>query len=115
QMWLLRTKYAAPLRVNPMTLEKHFVRSKPTSSWKAINEDAALALVNDALRWITEFGPFVASFQDEIWEQSKKFVGLTRTKRGNARTNLYKKLENEDDVARLRLALAMPLKSTYLL
>lgn len=113
QMWVLRSKYIAPLRVNPLSLEVPAAWGRPTSGWKAIEEDAALALLNDALRWIETTAPFVTRVQKLVWSQSKKFVGKTRSQRSVARTLLYKELECTDEVSRLRVQLAMPDETTY--
>jgi integrase len=112
QMWMLRSRYVAPLRVNPLTLEIPIPRGAPRSSWKAIEEGAAMALVKDALEWIDSTGPFIVEVMDRIWTQSKA-VGLNKGQRSVARTRLYAALENVPDVARLRSLLAMPNQKTY--
>jgi len=112
QMWMLRSRYLAPLRVNPLALEAPMSRAKPLSSWKAIEEEAAVVLLNDALNWIQSFGTFIVKILDKIWAQSK-IVGLTKGARSAARTLLYQQLEHEPEVARLRSMLQMPDKTTY--
>jgi hypothetical protein len=113
QMWLLRSRYGAALRVNPLALEVPVAKEKPLSSWRAIEEDAALALLNDALEWIKEIGPFVVRVQAEIWAQSKKFVGLNKGQRAAARASLYRQLEGEKEVALLRQLLSMSDDTAY--
>ncbi|MEJ1938530.1 hypothetical protein WDZ92_50695, partial [Nostoc sp. NIES-2111] len=62
-------------------LELPFNRGEAISSWKAIDEQAAIALIRDALKWLEDHGKFIVSVTDEIWRTSQEQVGLTRSQK----------------------------------
>lgn len=112
QMWRLRKRYSASLKVNPLTVEIPVKMERFRSSWRAIDEPAALALIRDAIQWVDATGPFLIEAMDNIWDESL-VVGLTKSQKSVARSQLYKRLEQTEEISRLRLVLGMQSESTY--
>lgn len=112
QLWLLRSKYVAPLSVNPLSLEVPSDKVPKSTKWKAIDEPAALALLKDALNWMESTGPFVVKALDDLWQLSK-VVGQTKRQRSKSRADFFSQLESAGDIGRLRDCLGMPGRKTY--
>lgn len=76
RMWELRGKYSLPLSVNPGLIEADakLLRGRAARPFKAVPEEVALPLINDAIEWLQRMGPFMARAAEELW-QEKRLVG----------------------------------------
>ncbi|HET9645428.1 MAG TPA: site-specific integrase [Burkholderiaceae bacterium] len=69
RMWELRTKYSGSLGVNPGLIETDIElrRHRDDRPFKAIPEEVALPLLNDAIEWLGKMGPFMKRVVDDLW------------------------------------------------
>lgn len=101
EMWELRDSYTSGLKVNPALVSpsvKHTGARK--SSWTALEEDAALKLVGDAISWISTHGAYLLALSDRVWAENG-FVGRTTDGRKRSMTKFYEKLALEPEFQRL--------------
>lgn len=101
EMWELRKSYTSGLKVNPSLISltvQH--RGARNSSWKALDEDAALKLIGDAISWIETYGGYLLTLGERIWADNA-IVGRTIEQRKKFKTKLYADLALEPEFQRL--------------
>ena len=95
EMWILRKTYPSGLGVNPLLLlparPRHTDRQ---STWKSLDEVAALALIGDAIRWIDAHADYLLDVSSRIWSIDRR-VATTVDIRKKAKTELYRQLAEE--------------------
>lgn len=93
-MWDLRSEYVGALRVDVRSLEAEIARVcevRPTHSWKAIDESAALPLIFDAIQWIERYGDYFVDLAAQIHtRQKKELVGLDFNNRKKRLAAMYR-------------------------
>lgn len=101
EMWELRKSYTSGLQVNPALIAPTVkYRGARKSSWKALNEDAALKLIGDAINWVETYGAYLLTLGDRIWAENA-IVGRSTDQRKKAKTKLYADLALEPEFQRL--------------
>jgi integrase len=112
RMWELRTRYSNSLRVNPGLIEPdvQLLKSKDDCPFKAIPEEVALPLLNDAIEWLTRVGPLMTRMTEELWHVRVTIATLPK-KAQQARIRAFYK-EAQRDLVLSDLANALRLKSS---
>lgn len=100
-MWELRKSYTSGLKVNPSLIVPTAKRRGARKSfWKALEEDAALKLIGDAIKWVETHGPYLLTLGERIWAENG-IVGRTTDQRKKAKTKFYEDLALEPEFQRL--------------
>lgn len=95
EMWELREFYVGGLKVNPAVLPSILPLGAPRkSSWRPLDEPAALSLIGDAIRWINKHRSYLLSVLQRSWDLDG-VVGRTVNKRKKARSEFYKQISSE--------------------
>lgn len=101
EMWELRKSYTGGLRVNPALIAPTVkYRGARNSSWKALDEDAALKLIGDAINWIETYGTYLLSLGERVWAENS-IVGRSTDQRKKAKAKFYADLALEPEFQRL--------------
>lgn len=116
RMWELRLLYRGAIRVDVDGLRDEIrggVILRRNIPWKPFSEQAAVAIIRDALRWIEDHGPFLIDATRRSWEHYDRHKGLTKRQRKRRRDEFYKTLELEPGLSRLRKELASDTLETH--
>lgn len=92
ELWLRREYYPASLRfsIEPLIDEiTRECRSREPRPWKALDESAALELIDDALNWITKYGDYLCELADHIYVIQRSWVGKSQREHDRLKTALY--------------------------
>ena len=107
EMWELRKLYIGGLRVNPtLIIPVEPCRKRSTSSWKALDEVAALNLIGDAIKFLKAHSNYLLEVAGQFWSLERT-VGLTKNQRRKKRAELYVQLATEPEFQRIRSDLSV--------
>ncbi|WP_161789590.1 tyrosine-type recombinase/integrase [Janthinobacterium lividum] len=104
-MWKLKSDYVGAIRIDPIFLANRvelFSGLEKRKMWKAINEDAALHLIRDALQWVSVTAPIVQIVVGQIWSASRKCIGLSKHGRAKLMNEAFGRIERSEEYAELR-------------
>ena len=109
RMWELRTKYSDSLGVNPGLIEAdvELLRSRGDRPFKAIPEEVALPLLNDAIDWLGNMGPFMKRVADDLWHLQAVTATLPRKVQQDYIRAFYQEAQQEATLNDLARALRM--------
>ncbi|WP_027804474.1 site-specific integrase [Paraburkholderia caledonica] len=116
EMWELRDQYSSGLRVNPASLEIEALqrRRRPTSSWKALDEPAALSLIGDAISWVESHGEYLLAVRHRRWRLEQCAVAICKRAKHRRILNFYKEVAQEAEYEQLSEQIAKKDSRTYL-
>ncbi|MEM8511681.1 integrase [Massilia sp. MP_M2] len=115
-MWLHRQQYVGSIRFYPTILRGEiYARCRPTTPrpFKAIPEEAALPLIQDALVWIERYGPYVTSLTAQFWEAKYAQVGLSRKEKYTRSKEFFDSLESDKNFISIKNMLAPDMVKGY--
>lgn len=104
-MWELRAMHVGSLRVDPYAIDlrsQTLAQGRDSRPWRAVDEPAALALVQDAIEWVDRYGAFMAKAATQVWTARAKMVGLSTYKKKQRTREVYAALGFEPEAASLR-------------
>lgn len=109
RMWELRGKYSLPLSVNPGLIEADakLLRGRAARPFKAVPEEVALPLINDAIEWLQRMGPFMARAAEELWQEKRLAAPLAPRVRTQRIRVVYERLCNTPEASELAGALCI--------
>lgn len=94
-LWTLRHLYCSSIEVNVSEFEDDIFaecRSRDKRPWRAIDEQAALDLVFDATRWLDQYGEFMVEQSHRIYEEQRRWVGISHGRRRKLSPELYSRI-----------------------
>lgn len=101
EMWILRKSYPSGLGINPILLlparPRHIDRQ---STWKSLDELAALTLIGDAIKWIDAHANYLLAVSSRIWSIDRR-VAATVDIRKKAKKELYRQLAEEPNFQKI--------------
>lgn len=103
QMWRNRGEYISGLNFDPTPFKSEvIVRCKPLAfkRFKAIPEQAALALIHDALSWLENEAEFIYRTISRYWKIAHE-VGLSRRQRGKRVRPLFDELRDDQEFIKI--------------
>lgn len=109
RMWELRTKYSDSLGVNPGLIEAdvELLRNRGDRPFKAIPEEVALPLLNDAIDWLGNMGPFMKRVANDLWHLQAITATLPRKVQQDYIRAFYQEAQQEAPLKDLARALRM--------
>lgn len=116
RMWIHRQQYVGSIQFNPASLRAEvYARCRPIRPrpFKAIPEEAALPLIQDALLWNENYAPYVMEIVNNSWGSTKKQVGWTRTKKQQAAKRFYEELDADEKFCEIRKMLTSDSPRAY--
>ncbi|MNI03675.1 hypothetical protein D3C73_565780 [compost metagenome] len=97
-LWLCREHYTSALKFDPTPLRSEIIaRCRPARSnhYKPLPEEAALALIRDAIEWLDEFGPYIIELVKEFWHNAIQSSKMSRSKKYRDEIPHYEKLKTD--------------------